>query len=322
MPSFTPPRPTADQLRALFDRLHQFGTQGGLPAESDKLVGEEALRLRPFNPQETAPQAILITGAGRGIGKRLSIGFARSGARVGLLARSKAELDLADLEIEHAGGRSLRLRADLRDFKEVSTAVERMRQEYGSVDAAVCASGSFGAIGPLAETDPKAWAEAIQTDLLGAMHICRAVLPQMIEQRSGKILLLVGPGAETPRPRFSAYASANAALVRFAETVAEEVRDANIQINCMNPGSTYTSMTDEILTAGERAGARELALAHEVRSNGGTSPDRQFSLAQFLVSTRSNHLSGKLIGVNDDWRRLEQANDTPELFTLRRVSRG
>lgn len=269
-----------------------------------------------------APQTILITGAGRGIGKRLAIGFARSGMRVGLLARSKAELDLADLEIEHNGGRSLRLRADLRDFREVSLAVERMRQEFGSVDAAICASGSFGAIGPLAGVDPKSWTEAIDTGLVGAMHLVRAVLPQMVERRAGKIILLVGPGAETPRPNFSAYAAANAALVRFAETLAEEVRDANVQINCMNPGATYTSMIDEILAAGDRAGPRELSHAHEIRSNGGTSPERQIALAQFLASSRSNHLSGKLIGVNDDWRRLEQSNDTPELFTLRRVSRA
>jgi NAD(P)-dependent dehydrogenase (short-subunit alcohol dehydrogenase family) len=269
-----------------------------------------------------AAQTILITGAGRGIGKRLAIGFARGGLRVGLLARSKAELDLADLEIEHNGGRSLRLRADLRDFKEVNMAVERMRREYGSVDAAICASGSLGVIGPLAETDPKGWHEAVETGLLGAMHVCRAVLPQMVENRAGKVILVVGPGAEVARPNFSAYASVNAALVRFAETLAEEVRDANIQINCMNPGATYTSMTDEVLSAGERAGARELAQAHEIRSNGGTPPERQIALAQFLISTRSNHLSGKLIGVNDDWRRLEQSNDSPEMYTLRRVSRG
>jgi 3-oxoacyl-[acyl-carrier protein] reductase len=154
------------------------------------------------------------------------------------------------------------------------------------------------------------------------MHVCRAVLPQMIENRAGKIILLVGPGTEGPRPNFSAYAAVNAALVRFAETLAEEVREANIQVNCMNPGPTYTSMTDEILSAGDRAGAREVSMAHEIRSNGGTPPERQISLAQFLISTRSNHLSGKLIGVNDDWRRLEQSNDTPELYTLRRVSRS
>jgi len=61
-------------------------------------------------------KGVLITGAGRGIGKRLAIGFASRGARVGLLARSKAELDLANLEIEHAGGISLRIRASVCDF--------------------------------------------------------------------------------------------------------------------------------------------------------------------------------------------------------------
>lgn len=278
--------------------------------------------MRPFISEESEPRNVLITGAGRGIGKRLAIGFARAGLRVGLLARSRAEIDLADMEIEHAGGKSLRLLADLRNFKEVTLAVERMRQHYGSVDSAICASGAFGGIGPVAESDPKSWADAIHTSLLGAYHLCRAVIPHMLDRRVGKIVLLVGPGAETARPRFSAYASANAALVRFAETLAEEVREANIQVNCMNPGFTYTSLTDEILVAGDKAGARELALAHEIRSNGGTAPEKQIALAQFLISSRSNHLSGKLIGVQDDWRRLEQSNDTPELFTLRRVSRG
>ena len=148
-----------------------------------------------------ASQTILITGAGRGIGKRLAIGFARAGLRVGLLARSKAELDLADLEIEHNGGKSLRLRADLRDYREVSLAVDRMRQEYGSVDTAICASGSFGTIGPLSEADPKSWQESAASGLIGAMHLCRAVLPGMIERRAGKIVLLVGPGAEPGQAR-------------------------------------------------------------------------------------------------------------------------
>ena len=70
---------------------------------------------------------VLVTGAGRGIGKRLAMGFAAKGARVGLLARSKAELDLCHMEIEHAGGAALRLRADVGDFEQVSAAVERMR---------------------------------------------------------------------------------------------------------------------------------------------------------------------------------------------------
>ena len=88
---------------------------------------------------------VLITGAGRGIGKRLALGFAAAGNRVALLARSKAELDLAHLEIEHAGGNALRIRADVTDFEQVNAAVDRMRVHYGEVDVLICAAAVPGA---------------------------------------------------------------------------------------------------------------------------------------------------------------------------------
>ncbi len=76
-------------------------------------------------------KGVLITGAGRGIGKRLAVGFAAEGARVGLLARSQAELDMAQLEIEHAGGVAIPIRADVRDFEHMRAAVDRMRESFG-----------------------------------------------------------------------------------------------------------------------------------------------------------------------------------------------
>jgi 3-oxoacyl-[acyl-carrier protein] reductase len=98
------------------------------------------------------------------------------GARVGLLARSKAELDLAHLEIEHAGGTSLRLRSDVTDFEQVCAAVDRMRVQFGGVHVVVAAAAIMGPIGPLAECAPKAWLEAIETNLAGVMYVCRAAL--------------------------------------------------------------------------------------------------------------------------------------------------
>lgn len=263
-------------------------------------------------------QVVLITGAGRGIGKRLAIGFAAEGARVGLMARSQAELDLAKLEIEHAGGAALRIRADVRDYEQMCAAVERMRAVYGSVHVLIAAAAIQGPIGPLAEAKPRAWAETVETNLMGVMHACRAVLPHMIERRSGKILVISGGGAASGRPNFSAYAASKAGAVRFVETVADEVREDNIQINCIAPGGTYTHMTDEILHSGERAGSKEVEEAEAVRLTGGTSPEKQIQLALFLASERSNHISGKLIHVNDDWKRLEWENMNPEAFTLRR----
>jgi 3-oxoacyl-[acyl-carrier protein] reductase len=81
-------------------------------------------------------------------------------------------------------------------------------------------------------------------------------------------------------------------------------------------------MTDEILRAGEeKAGRKEIEDAENVRITGGVPMEKQIALALFLASQRSNHISGKLIHVNDDWKRFEQENMKPELYTLRRVQK-
>src|SRR6516225_1083293 len=186
-------------------------------------------------------KTVLITGAGRGIGKRLALGFAQAGARVGLVSRSQGELDLAKLEIEQAGGTALRIRADVRDLHHMDSAVERTRAAYGALDILIGAAGVLGPIGPLLTAKPKAWSETIEINLIGAVNSCRAVLPSMIEKRSGKIILIVGGGSGHPRANFSAHAASKAALVRFAETLAAEISDHNVQVNCLAPGNCYTN---------------------------------------------------------------------------------
>ena len=266
-------------------------------------------------------KSVLIAGAGRGIGKRLAMGFAEAGARVGLLARSQAELDLAKLEIEQAGGNALRIRADVRDLEQMGAAVDRIRAVFGTLDVVIVAAGVQGPVGPLLSTKPKAWNETIEINLIGAANACRAALPSMIEKRSGKIILIGGGGSAYSRPNFTAYAASKTALVRLAECLADEVRDHNVQVNCMAPGGSYTHMTDEVLHAGELAGHKEIEDAERIRITGGTAPEKQVQLALFLASDHSNHISGKLIHVNDDWKRFESQNMKPELYTLRRVQK-
>jgi NAD(P)-dependent dehydrogenase (short-subunit alcohol dehydrogenase family) len=265
---------------------------------------------------------VMVTGAGRGIGKRLAIGFASKGARVGLLARSKAELDLCHLEIEHGGGSALRLRADVCDFEQVSASVERMKVQFGAYPRVlVCAAAVLGPIGPFVETSPKVWNEVIQTNLTGVLNCCRAVLPHMMEKRSGKILLLSGGGSAPARPNFALYGATKTALVRFTESLAEEIGDYNVQVNCISPGASYTVMTDQILSAGDRAGWREIEEAQKVRITGGVPAAKQIELALFLASEQSNHISGRLIHVEDDWKKLKASSVNPELYRLRRVQK-
>ena len=213
------------------------------------------------------------------------------------------------------------MRADVRDYEQLAAAVERLRVHFGPLDILICAAAIQGPIGLFTETTPKLWMETIETNLGGVVNACHAVLPGMVERRHGKLILIVGGGAAKPRPFFSPYAASKAAVVRMAESLAEEVREHNIQVNCMSPGGTYTSMTDEILRAGDRAGAKDIEEAKRVRQTGGIAPDRQIQLVAFLASERSNHLSGKLIHVDDDWKKLEKGTVNPELYTLRRVQK-
>lgn len=261
-----------------------------------------------------------MTGAGRGLGKRLALGFARLGAKIALVSRSKAELDLAHIEIEQAGGNALRIRADVTDPEQLTLAVDRARVVFGGpIDILICAAAIHGPIDSFLHSPLKSWSDTILVNLLGVVHSCRAVLPAMIEKRSGKIIILTCDSQATPELNFSAYTTSKTAVVRFAECIAGEVLDHNVQVNCFDPGPAYTHLTDEIIRAESRVDARLVISAKETRRTGGASPEVQLEHAAFLASERSNHITGKLIQVTDDWKKLTNATLRPDALTLRRI---
>lgn len=274
------------------------------------------------NPTEFKNKNILVTGAGRGIGKRLALGFARQGARIALVSRSKAEIDLAHIEIEQAGGNALRIRADVTDPEQLTLAVDRVRVVFGSpVDVLICAAAVTGPLSPFVQTNAKNWTDAMTINLLGVVHSCRAVLPNMIDRRSGKIIVLTCGGDDLPRASFSAYSTSKTAVIRFVESLATEILDHNVQINCFDPGPAYTNMTDEIIRAENRLDQRVVAAAKDTRRTGGVSPELQLEHVTFLASEQSNHITGKLIHVTDDWKKLKHATLRPDAYTLRRVNK-
>lgn len=263
---------------------------------------------------------VLITGGGRGIGKRLALGFARLGAKIALLGRSKAEIDLAHIEIEQAGANALRIRADVTDPEQLALAVDRVRVVFGGpVDILICAAAITGPLNSFVQTALKPWREAIEINLLGVVHSCRAVLPSMIEKRAGKIIALVCGADNMPLRNFSAYETSKTAVVRFIESLAAEVADYNVQVNCLDPGPAYTNLTDEIIHAESRLDASVISEAKETRRTGGLSPELQLEHATFLASEKSNHISGKLIHVTDDWKKLKAATLRGDALTLRRA---
>ena len=194
---------------------------------------------------------------------------------------------------------------------------------FGRIDILVNNAGVQPPIGPLVDNDPQEWEQAIAVNLLGPFHCLQAVLPGMIERGQGKIINLSGGGATAPRPNFSAYAASKAAVVRLTETLAEELRPHNIQVNAIAPGAINTRMLDEVLEAGAAAGD-ELAAARERSQQGGTPVELAADLVVFLASERSGQLTGKLISApHDDWRtwddgRIEELVGS-SWYTLRRL---
>jgi NAD(P)-dependent dehydrogenase (short-subunit alcohol dehydrogenase family) len=154
--------------------------------------------------------------------------------------------------------------------------------------------------------------------------MCRAVLPHFKARRYGKIIQLSGGGATNPLPRISAYAASKAAAVRFAETLAEEVREDHIDVNSIAPGALNTRLLDEVLAAGpEKVGQDFYARSVKQKQTGGAPLQKGAELALFLGSSASDGISGKLISALwDPWadfpRHLEVLRKT-DVYTLRRI---
>jgi len=191
----------------------------------------------------------------------------------------------------------------------------------GAIDILICAAAIPGPLSAFLEAPLKMWTETIQINLLGVVHSCRAVLPSMVDKRAGKIIVLACETDVAPKANFSAYTTSKAAVVRFVESLAAELSEHNVQVNCLDPGEAYTHFTDEIIRAENRLEQSVVNQAKETRRTGGVSPDLQLQHAAFLASEQSNHISGKLIHVTDDWKKLRNATLRPDTLTLRRLNK-
>lgn len=289
---------------------------------------ESVHNLQPY-PSGSRPasqlrgRVALITGGGQGIGRMLAVSLAELGVDIAVVARTLDDIRATARAAQAVGARAEPLQADASVREEIEEAVDRAVRRFGRLDILIAAAGIYGPIGTVLDNDPAAWEQTIRINLMGTFYSIRAVLPAMIAQRRGKIVAFSGGGAVSPRPRFSAYATSKAAVVRLIETVAAEFADYGIDINAVAPGPVPTRLHEEVLRQAERAGEAEVRKARAINEGGRDAVDRLVGLVRFLVSDESDGLAGRLISaVWDDWEtlgaRIAEIRDT-ELYTMRRV---
>jgi NAD(P)-dependent dehydrogenase (short-subunit alcohol dehydrogenase family) len=274
----------------------------------------------------------IVTGANQGLGLEISRKYLEAGANLSICARDAAKLRQAERELKsllRPGQKLLALTADVSDAGDVEKLVDATREHFGGIDILVNNAGVYGPKGAIEEVDWAEWTRAIEINLYGSILMCRAVLPHFKERHSktgghGKIIQLSGGGATNPLPRISAYAVSKAAIVRFIETLAEEVREHNIDVNAVAPGALNTRMLDEVLQAGpDKVGRAFYERSLKQKESGGAGLDKGAELIVFLGSARSDGITGRLISaVWDPWAGLPERLDDlrgSDIYTLRRI---
>lgn len=182
----------------------------------------------------------VITGAGRGIGRAIAIGYASAGASICCTARTESQLEDTVRQIEAAGGRALAVACDVTDVESVKRVFARAEQAFGGIDIVVASAGSANENKPVEESTPAIWRETIETNLLGSFHTVHAAVPYLKRRGGGHVITLgSGMGHRSAATR-SAYAASKAGLWMLTRVLAQELAPANICVNELVPGPVLT----------------------------------------------------------------------------------
>ena len=185
----------------------------------------------------------VITGAGRGIGRAIALGYAAAGAKVVCSARSDAEIDETVALIASVGGSAMAVRADVADLATMRALFARTVDGFGGVDIVVGNAGVNSPRGKVEDVDAVCWAAAIQTNLVGAFHTAQAAVAHLRARGSGKIIFIGSGMRKTAVAGTSAYAASKIGLWKLTEVLAVELQQFNISVNELIPGPVKTGMT-------------------------------------------------------------------------------
>ncbi|MGE6613079.1 3-ketoacyl-ACP reductase [Peribacillus sp. NPDC076916] len=186
----------------------------------------------------------LITGAGRGIGRATAIALAKEGVHLGLIGLTMSNLEKVTAELEQYDVNVSVATADVADLEAVHHAVEHIKSDLGSIDILINNAG-IAKFGGFLDLTPEEWEKIIRVNLMGVYNVTRAVLPDMIERKSGDIVNISSTAGQKGAPVTSAYSASKFAVLGLTESLMLEVRKHNIRVTALTPSTVATDLAIE-----------------------------------------------------------------------------
>ena len=275
-----------------------------------------------------AGKKVIITGGSQGLGLEIARKFVLSGADLMICARNEDMLEEAKNELVNLASKEQKIISQVADVSlesDVEIVVNKTLKNLGDCHILINNAGINGPKDNIELIEWQDWIKTIEINLYGSILMCRALIKHFKKKSYGKIIQLSGGGATKPLPYLSAYAVSKVAIVRFCETLAEELRGTGIDVNAIAPGALNTRMLDQVLQAGpNKVGQSYYNQSLEQKKNGGASLQRAADLALFLAASASDGITAKLISaIWDDWEKwpshLEDLSNT-DAYTIRRIT--
>jgi 2-hydroxycyclohexanecarboxyl-CoA dehydrogenase len=245
---------------------------------------------------EFADKVVIVTGGGQGMGEKIAMTFAKEGASVAVLDLNLDTAKAVADQIKADGGKSLAIKTDVGKKAEVDAAIKQVLDTFGTVDILVNNAGFvYAKPSKFWQEDEEYWNKVIDCCYKGVMFCCNAVLPTMMEKKSGKIVSIASDAAKVGQSGQTVYSGAKGAVVAFSKGLAKEVARYGININCVSPGATRTpafaKMTPEM-----QSKISDSYLFKRVAE-----PEDIANTVVFLASSKSCYMTGQNLSVSSGY---------------------